>query len=107
MSCDKTMTFEECELAVLRSAVDKMEKKSGSKMINDPDIQDIIRIVEDFLKVTKRICYGGTAINNILPLEDQFYDKSVELPIGFIVGVSFISGSLVGSLTSINDSFKK
>ena len=80
MSCDKTMTFEECELAVLRSAVDKMEKKSGSKMINDPDIQDIIRIVEDFLKVTKRICYGGTAINNILPLEDQFYDKSVELP---------------------------
>jgi len=80
MSCDKTMTFEECELAVLRSAVDKMEKKSGSKMINDPDIQDIIRIVEDFLKVTKRICYGGTAINNILPLEDQFYDKSAELP---------------------------
>ena len=33
MSCDKTMTFEECELAVLRSAVDKMEKKSGRKKI--------------------------------------------------------------------------
>ena len=48
------MTFEECELAVLRSAVDKMEKKSGSKMINDPDIKDIIRIVEDFLKVSKK-----------------------------------------------------
>jgi len=80
MSCDQTMTFEECELAVLRSAVDKMEKKTGSKMINDPDIKDIIRIVEDFLKVSKRICYGGTAINNILPLEDQFYDKSAELP---------------------------
>ena len=40
----------------------------------------IIRVVEDFLKVTKRICYGGTAINNILPLQDQFYDKSTELP---------------------------
>ena len=26
------------------------------------------------------VCYGGTAINNILPLEDQFYDKSTELP---------------------------
>jgi len=80
MSCDKQMTFEECELAVLRSAVDKMEKKSGRKKINDPDIAEIIRIVEDFLKLSKRICYGGTAINNILPLQDQFYDKSTELP---------------------------
>ena len=26
------------------------------------------------------MCYGGTAINNILPEEDQFYDKSVEIP---------------------------
>ena len=80
MSCDKKMTFEECELAVLRSAVDRMEKKSGMKKINNPDIKDIIRTVEDFLKVTKRICYGGTAINNILPLQDQFYDKATELP---------------------------
>ena len=34
-------------------------------------------------------------------------NQTIELPLGFIVGVSFISGSLVGSLTSINDSFKK
>tara|TARA_Y100001935_G_scaffold163602_1_gene134525 strand:- start:2566 stop:4080 length:1515 start_codon:yes stop_codon:yes gene_type:complete len=80
MSCDKNMTFEECELAVLRSAVDKMEKKTGRKKINDPDIKEIIRIVEDFLKLSKRVCYGGTAINNILPLQDQFYDKTTELP---------------------------
>ena len=26
------------------------------------------------------VCYGGTAINNILPVEDQFYDKTIELP---------------------------
>ncbi len=80
MSCDKKMTFEECELAVLRSAVDKIDKKTGIKKINDPDIKIIIRIVEDFLKLSKRVCYGGTAINNILPLQDQFYDKSTELP---------------------------
>ena len=80
MSCDKNMTFEECELAVLRSSVDKMEKKTGRKKINDPDIKEIIRIVEDFLKLSKRVCYGGTAINNILPLQDQFYDKTTELP---------------------------
>jgi hypothetical protein len=80
MSCDKKMTFEECELAVLRSAVDKIDKKTGRNKINDPDIKEIIRIVEDFLKLTKRVCYGGTAINNILPLQDQFYDKTTELP---------------------------
>ena len=80
MSCDKNMTFEECELAVLRSAVDKMTKKTGKSKINNPEIKEIIKIVEDFLKTYKRICYGGTAINNILPLSDQFYDKDAELP---------------------------
>ena len=34
-------------------------------------------------------------------------NQTIELPVGFIVGVSFISGSLVGSLISINYSFKK
>ena len=80
MSCDKSMSFEECELAILRAAVDKIDKKTGTKKINNPEVQEIIEIVESFLKSTKRICYGGTAINNILPLEDQFYDKNVELP---------------------------
>ena len=27
----------------------------------------MIKIVEEFLKETKCVCYGGTAINNILP----------------------------------------
>jgi hypothetical protein len=26
------------------------------------------------------VCYGGTAINNILPKNSQFYDKSIEIP---------------------------
>ena len=47
MSCDKKMSFEECELAILRSAVDKIGKKSGRKKINNPEIKDIIQIVED------------------------------------------------------------
>jgi len=80
MECDKNMSFEECELAVLRSAVDKIEKQTGRKKIENPEVKEIINVVEGFLKKTKRICYGGTAINNILPINDQFYDKSVELP---------------------------
>lgn len=80
MSCEKNMSFEECELAILRSAVDKIGKKMGTSKLNNPEIKTIINIVENFLRINKQVCYGGTAINNILPLEDQFYDKSFELP---------------------------
>ena len=73
-------TFQEKELSILRNAVDNIEKKTGYTLINNPSIKTIIDIVEQFLKDKKRICYGGTAINNILPLEEQFYDKKVELP---------------------------
>jgi hypothetical protein len=73
-------SFQEKELAILRSAVDNIEKKTGYTLLNNPSIKTIIEIVEQFLRDRKRICYGGTAINNILPLEDQFYDKKVELP---------------------------
>ena len=34
-------------------------------------------------------------------------NQTIELPVGFIVGVSFISGSLAGSLILGNDSFKE
>ena len=33
MSCDKRMTFEECELAILRAAIDKAEEKQGKKKL--------------------------------------------------------------------------
>ena len=80
MSCEKNMSFEECELAILRGAVDRIGKKKGTSKLNNPEIKKIISIVENFLRIHKQVCYGGTAINNILPLEDQFYDKSFELP---------------------------
>ena len=79
MKCEKGLTFEECELAIIRQSVDKIEKKTGRKMIDNPVVQEIISIVEKFLVKTQRVCYGGTAINNILPEEAQFYDKSIEL----------------------------
>ena len=80
MSCTKKMTFQECELTILRGAVDKIDKKIGKSKLSDPNIAKIISIVEAFLKKKKLVCYGGTAINNILPTEDQFYDKTIELP---------------------------
>jgi len=78
--CNKKMNFQECELAILRHAVDLAQEKIGKRIVNTKEVQEIINIVEDFLKKKGLVCYGGTAINNILPKEDQFYDKDVEIP---------------------------
>lgn len=78
--CDKKLTFEECELAILRSAVDKNETLMKYKEVNKPEIKEMISIVEDFIRNKQLICYGGTAINNILPKEHQFYNYDIEIP---------------------------
>lgn len=73
-------SFREKELEILRAAVDKAERISGKKITSSPEIKRMIDIVEEFLRKKKLICYGGTAINNILPDQDKFYDKEVEVP---------------------------
>ena len=76
---NKLNKLNEKELLILRLAVDKAEKKR-SKFISSPIFKEIIHIVEQFLKDNGFICYGGTAINNILPPYDQFYDRNTEIP---------------------------
>jgi hypothetical protein len=61
-------------------AVDKAEEIEGKAIVNSPEVKAIITIVEEFLKKKKLIAYGGTAINSILPIEDQFYNKNTEIP---------------------------
>jgi hypothetical protein len=78
--CDKKMTFQDCEMAILRQAVDKADEIRGRQTANSPEIKRIINIVENFLRKKKLICYGGTAINNILPKQSQFYNKDIEIP---------------------------
>lgn len=78
--CTDKMTFQECELAILRHAVDENEKVAGQKIANNDDIRKMITIVEDFLLRKKLLCYGGTAINNILPKYAQFYNRDIEVP---------------------------
>lgn len=76
----KDLNFSECELAILRMAIDKADKKIGRRNVNSDEVRKIIKMVEQFISQKKLICYGGTAINNILPQEDQFYNKDVEIP---------------------------
>ena len=78
--CKKEMTFDECELAILRQAVDDNENANKTKIANSDGVKKMISIVEEFLQKSKCICYGGTAINNILPEEAQFYDRTLDIP---------------------------
>jgi len=78
--CNESMTFQECELAILRDAVDENDKIISEKIANSEEVKKMITILEDFLRKKQNICYGGTAINNILPKQAQFYDRDIEIP---------------------------
>jgi hypothetical protein len=70
----------EKELDIVRNNVDKLQDITKKQEVNSPIIKEIIRVVERFLQDNSLICYGGTAINNILPSENRFYDYSKEIP---------------------------
>ena len=77
--CKKGLSLQDCELAILRQAVDLAETKMGQRVVNTPEVQDMISTVEDFLKRKNLICYGGVAIDALLPEQDKIYNKDVEL----------------------------
>jgi hypothetical protein len=47
---------------------------------NNPTVRKILQHVKDFIKRSKVLCYGGTAINNLLPESDRFYDPHYDVP---------------------------
>jgi len=69
----------EKELDILRKAIE-YKKQENKFYLKDKTIKNIFQILESFLKKKQLVCYGGTAINNILPISDQFYDKNIDLP---------------------------
>ena len=98
--CDNKMTFEECELAILRHAVDQTDELQKQKIANSDDVKRMIQILEDFLVKKKLICYGGTAINNILPKYAQFYDRDIEIP-----DYDFFSNDALNDAKELTDIF--
>lgn len=52
------------------------KKKQKKKHVDDA----ILNIVKNFIIDKKLICYGGTAINDILPREYQFYNYETDIP---------------------------
>lgn len=78
--CDKKMNYNECELAILRMQVDQAQEKISRRVVNSPEIKEIFKIVEEFIKKKKLVCYGGISINALLPNEDKIYNEDIDLP---------------------------
>jgi len=102
IKCDKNISFVDCEMSILRLAVDKAEENTAKRVVSSPEIKSIIDIVENFIKKKNLICYGGTAINNILPKQDQFYNKEMEIP-----DYDFFSASALNDAKELADIYYK
>ena len=53
IKCDKNINFTDCEMSILRLAVDKAEENIGKRVVSSPEIKSIIDIVENFIKKKK------------------------------------------------------
>lgn len=76
----KNLSFNECNKLIIAQSVIKNEKILGRELLQNETTRLIINIVEDFIREKELICYGGTAINALLPKSDKFYDYNYELP---------------------------
>ena len=55
-------------------------KDIAKQNASDPDVKKLLAIVHRFLQSHRLLCYGGTAINNLLPKKDQFYSTRYDIP---------------------------
>lgn len=64
----------------LEKVVETLELENDKRAASNPLVKQSLGIVREFLKNHPVMCYGGTAINNLLPPEDRFYDPTTTIP---------------------------
>lgn len=64
----------------LEIVIDTLSLENDKRAAANPIVKQSLRIVHQFLKDHPVMCYGGTAINNLLPPEDRFYDPVTTIP---------------------------
>ena len=60
--------------------VKDLESENYRVAAKDPGTITSLAVVKKFLKENPVLCYGGTAINNLLPKKDQFYNPEEDVP---------------------------
>ena len=68
------------QLDIMAAASEEAQQKTDYKSAHDVEILRSIGIVEEFLRRSGRLCYGGQAINAHLPKKHQFYDPEYSIP---------------------------
>ena len=64
----------------LEPLIEKLQLENDKKAAANPIVKKSLAIVKEFLQTHPVMCYGGTAINNLLPEKDRFYDPLTTIP---------------------------
>lgn len=64
----------------IEKVVEILEVENDKAVAANPLVKTSLGVVHEFLTSHPVMCYGGTAINNLLPKEDRFYDPKTTVP---------------------------
>lgn len=67
-------------MEAIEKAAEIADERNSRREARNPDVRKAIAVVYKFLQKEDLLCYGGTAINNLLPVKDRFYDFSISIP---------------------------
>ena len=68
------------QLEIMTAASEEAKDRIDYESAHNAEVLRSIGVVEEFLRRTKRLCYGGQAINAHLPKKHQFYDPEHNVP---------------------------
>jgi hypothetical protein len=64
----------------IKAAIDEAEERQRYETAHNPENLKALAVIHAFIKRKGRVCYGGTAMNAILPPEKRFYSEELDLP---------------------------
>ena len=102
MSNQKENLIEDMEKVILNTHLNSLEIETQRNMVDSVEIKKMLNIVETFIKKKKLFCYGGFAINELLPENDKIYNKEINLP-----DYDFFSSNALNNAKELADIFFK
>jgi len=64
----------------IQDAAEKAQEIIDKTEASNPLVHKMMGVVKSFIQKNRVLCYGGTAINNLLPKEKQFYNPETDIP---------------------------
>ena len=64
----------------IERVAEQLELENDKRAAANPLVKKSIAIVRAFVQTHPVMCYGGIAINDLLPKDQQFYDPTVNIP---------------------------